>query len=72
VTNTEVPNQFWKALEEGKLRDQQTWKVIHAFSKNCERRWAVEKRLRKELSLAESEPVILPERINNDNSLNGD
>jgi hypothetical protein len=63
ITNSEIPDQFWKALEEDKLRDKQTWKAIYSFSKNCERRWAAEKLLRKDLLLTDSEPVVLPDRV---------
>jgi hypothetical protein len=63
VTNTQVPNEFWKALDENQLNDGRTWRVIRQFSVNCEKRLELEQRIRKGLSSPEQEPVVLTERI---------
>lgn len=63
TTNTRIPESFWKALDDGKLRDERTWNTIQAFSVNCERRKLTEARLRRGSSIAEDSPVVLPERI---------
>ena len=69
TTNDQIPPAFWKALDEGKLRDNRTWNTIKTFSVNCERRQFAEKRRRKELSMAEDAPIALPKRLSpNDHS----
>jgi hypothetical protein len=63
TTKTMIPEPFWKALENGKLRDERTWTVIRNFSVNCERRLSLEGKLRREHSIPPGFPVILPKRV---------
>lgn len=68
VTKKQIPGAYWNALEDGRLRDERTWKAIHEFSSNCERRLASEGALRRELSLPDDRPVALPARIDAGNT----
>jgi hypothetical protein len=68
TTNAHIPEEFWKALATGKLRDQRTWTSIHNFSINCERRLSVEKKIRGEEMIPVDSPVVLKERISNEDS----
>jgi hypothetical protein len=63
MTNEKVPKEFWKALDEKQLNDERTWRVIQQFSANCEKRLALERRIRVESSMASHEPIILKEKI---------
>jgi hypothetical protein len=63
TTNTQIPPQFWQALDNGKLRDERTWNTIRTFSINCERRQFAEDRLQREGSISTDLPVALPECV---------
>jgi hypothetical protein len=63
TTRTQIPEPFWKAYQDGKLRDQRTWTAIRNFSANCERRLAVEHRIRQERGIALDSPVVLQEGV---------
>ena len=64
TTHNKVPTEFWDAVSEGTVRDQQTWNVIRTFSMNCERRWESERRIRREQGIVDpSQPVALPQRV---------
>ena len=64
TTHNKVPAEFWDAVTEGTVRDQQTWNAIRTFSMNCERRWEVERRIRREQGINDrSFPVALPQRV---------
>ena len=67
ITAQQIPRAYWKALKEGRLRDERIWTAIQMFSKNCERRLAAERAVRRELSLPDSRPVELPARIEANN-----
>jgi hypothetical protein len=63
TTKTMIPEPFWKALDDGKLRDERTWTAIRRFSINCERRLSLESKLRTEQSIPPGVPVVLGERV---------
>jgi hypothetical protein len=63
VTQHQIPKAYWNALDDGRLRDERTWRAIQRFSVNCERRKAAEIALRSKLSLKMDEPVALPTRL---------
>lgn len=63
ITKTHIPSSFWQALEDGKIQDERTWFAIKSFSTNCERRLAVEKSIRRDLSIPGEQPVVLTERV---------
>ena len=63
ITTQKIPAAYWRALREGKLRDERTWNAIQTFSKNCERRFSAEKAIRKEFSMSDHQAVILPSRL---------
>jgi hypothetical protein len=63
TTKTLIPEPFWNALEDGKLRDERTWTAIRNFSVNCERRLSMEAKLRNEQSIPPGVPLVLPERV---------
>jgi len=63
VTKQQIPGAYWKALKEGRLRDERIWNAILKFSSNCERRLASEGALRRELSLSDDQPIALPARV---------
>ncbi len=63
ITRQQISAAYWKALDDGKLRDERTWKAIQTFSNNCELRLTVEGRIRKELSLPDHQPLELPAKI---------
>eukprot|EP00536_Pseudo-nitzschia_multiseries_P000873 jgi/Psemu1/179774/e_gw1.11.14.1 len=63
TTHGKIPPAFWDTLDDHQLREEHTWEAIRAFSINCERRVAVEQTLRKQLSIPDHEPVVLPERL---------
>ena len=63
ITTQKIPAAYWRALREGKLRDERTWNAIQTFSKNCERRFSAEKAIREEFSMSDHQAVILPSRL---------
>jgi hypothetical protein len=73
VTNTQVPEEFWTALDEGdQLADGRTWRVIRQFSVHCEERLALERRIRREASMPDEDPVVMMERIPSTRHLSSD
>jgi hypothetical protein len=66
ITKNQIPKSFWKAFENGELRDERTWTAIRQFSINCEKRHAFEKQIRQEHSLSATEPISLPQRVPGD------
>ncbi len=63
ITKQQIPAAYWKALDDGRLRDERIWKAIQTFSNNCELRLTAEGRIRRELSLPRNQAVELPARI---------
>mmetsp|Transcript_43568 Transcript_43568/g.105646 ORF Transcript_43568/g.105646 Transcript_43568/m.105646 type:complete len:287 (-) Transcript_43568:1647-2507(-) len=64
TTHKEVPTEFWDAVSDGTVRDPQTWNAIRSFSMNCERRWQIERQIRREQGLRDTNrPVVLPQRV---------
>mmetsp|Transcript_27742 Transcript_27742/g.61096 ORF Transcript_27742/g.61096 Transcript_27742/m.61096 type:complete len:267 (+) Transcript_27742:168-968(+) len=64
ITKEQIPDSFWKALAENKLREERTWAAIQTFSSNCERRLAAERSIHKESSSpVREEPTVLTKRV---------
>ena len=64
ITTNQIPADFWKVLEDGDgLRDEQTWRAIQQFSRNCIKRQAFEDYIRKKNGVSDLEHISLPERV---------
>ena len=71
ITTQQIPKTFWKNFQrqDVTLNDERTWRTIAAFSNNCVKRRAYERKLRKDHNNNLSGAIPLPTEVPNDVTL---